>query len=769
MQLSSTSLPLGFGARFVSALLLLAAPSFSVAQNAPAPPASQILDSVDAARSVPRPIDRLTGPIRLDGVVNEPAWETVQPIPMFMFSPGFLAPLTERTDVRIAHDDRYLYVAGRLYDSEVDKIRTNTFYRDAYSGDDLLAIVIDSYNDYETAVWFVTNPAGARSDRAVANDAVFSGGVNAMNADWNAHWDVATSRDEHGWYAEFRIPFSTLGFQVRGDEVAMGMIVYRFIARKNERQTFPAIDPKWGGLAFAKPSQAQRVVLRQVRQSKPVYVTPYVLGGSRRTPQLDEPAGGAPASWRTSRREWSEVGGDLRYSPTSNLALDLTVNTDFAQVEADDQQINLTRFPLFFPEKRQFFQERASTFQFTTGRSSDRLFHSRRIGLADGEIVPIYGGLRAVGRVGGMDYGLLSMQTGARGGRSSENMSVLRLNQQILNPYSALGAMVTSRYGSAGEGNLAYGVDAVVRALGDEWLTVRWAQTFDETVAERSAASAGLLQTRWERVRDEGFTYSGEFSRVGEDYRPRLGFQSRTGFRYFGGHAQYKRFQGLSSPLRSTGVQVNTGHFIRMADGTADSRSVEGLLNVELKNGRQLDVAGQASYEGVLRDFTVAGATVPAGEYWFHSARVRLELARSANLRGDYTVTAGSFYDGTRVAVALNPSWNPSRYVELGGGYELNRLTFDARGERVTAHLARLKVQLALNTHVFFSTFAQYSNVADLATFNARFRYNFREGTDLWLVYNEGLHTERDVVGQPRLPRSSGRTIMLKYTHTLIW
>jgi hypothetical protein len=727
-----------------------------------------VIDSVDTARAIPMAIARLTGPIQLDGIVNEPAWEAVQPLPMFMFSPGFLAPLTERTDVRIAHDDRYLYVAGRLYESDVRQIRTNTFYRDAYSGDDLLAVVIDSYNDYETAVWFVTNPAGARNDRSVSNDAVFSGGVNAMNSDWNSHWDVATSKNDQGWFAEFRIPFSTLGFQVRGDEVAMGLIIYRFIARKNERQTFPAIDPKWGGLAFAKPSQAQRVVLRQVRQSKPVYVTPYLLAGGRQTAQLNEPGAGS-AFWTTSARQWSDVGGDVRYSPTSNLALDLTLNTDFAQVEADDQQINLTRFPLFFPEKRQFFQERASTFAFTTGGSSDRLFHSRRIGLAAGEIIPLYGGVRAVGRVGGMDYGLLTMQTQSHGARPSENMSVARLNQQILNPYSSIGAMVTSRYGSAGEDNFAYGVDAVLRPLGDEWLTVRWAQTFDETIVERSAAAAGLVQARWERVRDDGITYSGEFSRVGEDYMPRLGFQSRTGFRYFGGHAQFKRFQSVASPLRSAGVQANTGHFIRTLDGTADSRWIEGQLNIDLKDGRQLQLAGRSSFEGVLEDFAVAGASVPAGEYWFHDARVRLELARSANLRGDYTVTGGSFFDGTRVGAAFNPAWNLSRYVELGGGYEVNRLTFDERDERLTAHLARLKVQLALNTHVFFSTFAQYSNVADLATFNARFRYHFREGTDLWLVYNEGLHTERDVVGQPRLPRSSGRTFMLKYTHTLIW
>src|SRR5687767_8120573 len=376
----------------LACMLTACAAAGAVAPAVHAQTRNSVADSVDAGRATPLAITRISSAIVLDGVVNEAAWDAVEPLPMSLHSPTYLGPLTERTDVRIAHDDRYLYVAGRMYDSDPANIRTNTFYRDVYSGDDLLAVVIDSYNDYETAVWFVANPAGARIDRSVSNDGT---GDNAMNENWNAHWDVATSQNEEGWYAEFRIPFSTLGFQVVNGEVVMGLIAYRYIPRKNERQTYPALDPAWGGIAFAKPSQAQRVVLRDVRQSKPVYITPYALSGVRQVPTLREP----PTGWTTDSDPTAEVGGDVRYSPTSNLALDLSINTDFAQVEADDQQINLTRFPLFFPEKRQFFQERASTFQFNTGGFTDRLFHSRRIGLDGGEIVRIYGGARAVGRI----------------------------------------------------------------------------------------------------------------------------------------------------------------------------------------------------------------------------------------------------------------------------------------------------------------------------------------------------------------------------------
>ena len=715
-----------------------------------------------ARRRSPIAIHRLTGAVELDGIVNEPVWSEVEPLPLALHTPTFLGPLTERTEVRIAHDDRYFYVAGKMYDSDPSNIRTNTFYRDVYSGDDLLAVVIDSYNDYETAVWFVTNPAGARIDRTVSNDGI---GDTAMNPDWNAHWEVATSQNPEGWYAEFRIPFSTLRFQVVNGEVVMGLIVYRYIPRKNERQTFPALDPAWGGIAFAKPSQAQRVVLREVHQSKPVYVTPYALAGMRQLPTLPEPA----TTWRTDFVPTGELGADVRYSPLSNLALDLSINTDFAQVEADDQQINLTRFPLFFPEKRQFFQERASTFQFNTGGFTDRLFHSRRIGLDAGEIVRIYGGARAVGRIRGVDYGFLNMQTAPHDGRPSENMAVLRLQQQILNTYSSVGAMLTSRLGSGRGNNVAYGADVVLRPFGDEWITVKWAQSFDAAIAERSAFAAGLIQARWERLRDAGFSYAGEFLRVGGDYFPGLGFQARRGVHYVGGRLQYKRFQGTQSRLRAAGVQLGTGHYIRTSDGTAETRFVEPELELEFKDGTELSVGMRSSYESVRDTFAVADAAVLPGNYWFHEGRLFLMLPRGDVFRGEYSATAGTFYDGTLLSLNVNPLWNPSKYLELGAGYGLNRIVFSQRDTATTAHLARLKVQVALNTRISFNTLAQFSNVADLATFNARFRYHFREGTDLWVVYNEGVNTERDVAAQPRLPVSAGRTLMIKYTHTLIW
>ena len=716
--------------------------------------------------STPITIVRLTGPIELDGIVDEAAWDAVEPLPMTLRTPTFGGPPTEETDVRIGHDDRFLYVAGRLYDSDPAAIRTGTFYRDQYSGDDILSVVIDSYNDYETAVWFAVNPAGVRQDRTMSNDAEFTNGM-PMNWDWNSYWDVATTQTDEGWFAEFRIPFSTLGFQVTGGEVTMGLIVYRMIARKNERQTFPPIDPSWGRLGFAKPSRAQRVVLRDVRQSAPVYVTPYALGGVKRNPVLQEPPDAAQARWVAERDPTTEAGLDLKYSPTSNLALDLTLNTDFAQVEADDEQINLTRFALFFPEKRQFFQERASTFDFNTGGMFNRLFHSRRIGLDDGEIVRIYGGARAVGQWAGTDFGFLNMQTAPRDGLSSENMGVVRLRQQVFDEFSSVGGMLTTRVGRSGRNNTAYGLDAVLRWTGDEYLIVQWAHTFDEAATQAGGLESALARARMERRRDNGFSYHAEGIRAGRDYRPGLGFQLRRDFTYGGAQLRYRQLRPDDSPLLSRAIQIGTAQYFRNSDGSAESRELKPEIELEFRGGANLTVGSLSSFESVRQPFGISDVTVPAGEYWFHEATAMLRTSRVSQLRGEFDASVGTFYDGTRVSLSFDPVWVASKYLEFEAGYELNRLDFGDRGESGTVQLARLRVKAALNPRVSLSTFGQYNNATDLTSLNVRFRYHFREGTDLWIVYNEGLNNERDGGLGPRQPLSAGRALMVKYSHSI--
>ena len=737
---------------FVLAELLLAAGRLPGAQAAIAQPQ-------DTLR-----IPRLSAPIVFDGMPNERAWDEISPLPLSVFSPVFRAAPTERTEIRVAYDDTYFYASGRMYDSDPKGIRVNTYYRDRYSGDDLLGVLLDTYADHQTASWFVMNPAGVRTDRALSNDAEFSQG-EPMNPNWNTFWDAATARTADGWFAEMRIPFSSLGFQDAHGRVVMGIGVYRFIARKNERHAFPAIPPSYGPLAFAKPSRFTPMVLEGVHRRQPVYVTPYALGGASRAAALDA----AGTGYRFADDVTHEGGLDLRLSPTSNLTLDLTANTDFAQVEADDQQINLTRFSLFFPEKRQFFQERGAIFDFSLG-DFDRLFHSRRIGLVEEVPIRLLGGARLVGRLGGMDLGLIDMQTAAERGLATENLGVLRLKQRVLNANSTLGAMLTHRVRGDGAYNVAAGLDAVIRTFGDHYLTIKLAQTVDDSLGTGAGGLEGTrMLARFERRNLSGPSYTQEVIRSGSRYLPGLGFNLRNDNSSSETRFRYQRFGTGQAPFRSIAMVAAGKVWLRNGDRSVESALIDPNLNLELKTGGQLTLTYRASYESVRDSFDLSGGTpVPPGDYWFREGELRYMAPMSATFRPTFGVALGQFYDGSRFSVGVNPAWNPISRLELGLDYQFNQIRFSDRGLKEDLHVARVRIQTAYDAHLSLSTFLQYVSSGDAASVNARVRYNFREGRDLWLVYNETVNTDRGGL-IPEPPFSQSRALMLKYTHALIW
>lgn len=720
--------------------------------------------SAPARAQDPLPLSRLSGPVVLDGLSDEAAWAGIRPLPLTVYQPTFGAPPTERTEILVAYDDEFLYVAGRLYDSNPGEIRTYSLSRDGAFSDDLLSVVLDTYNDHETASWFTTNPAGVRSDRSISNDGEFTGGPRMMNSDWNTFWDVATRQNDEGWFAEMRIPFSSLGFQDDNGRVVMGLTAYRYIARKVERHLFPAIPPNWD-LGFAKPSQAQRVLLEGVYSEKPVYITPYAVGGLNRTAQLNS----AATAYEVAHDVTNEIGLDVKYNVTSNLNLDLTVNTDFAQVEADDQQINLTRFSLFFPEKRQFFQERSAIFEFGTGGMS-RMFHSRRIGLNAGEPVRIYGGARLVGRVGATDVGILNMQTADAGGLPAENFGVFRLRRQVFNSYSTMGALVTTRVGDDGSYNVAVGTDATIRPFGNEYVTVRWVQTFrDEDHPGATFLDAGRFLALWERRNDNGFSYTGELIRSGVDYDPGVGFVTRDDFTLLNSSLQYQWFFGPESPFRTIALNNEANTYLRNGDESVESGSIKPSVELEFKTGAELEFTLTSRYESVREVFVIPGGpAIPQDDYWFHEGQAQYQLPRGGTQSGSITVGAGSFFDGTRVNIATEPEWRISPHLTVGVEYELNLIRFPDRDESLDAHLARFRVQTALDTHLSANTFAQYNSTEDELSVNARLRYHFSEGNDLWLVYNEGFNTYRPLEPGPRLPVSQSRALMVKYTYTFI-
>ena len=705
-------------------------------------------------------LPRLSGSIELDGLSNEPAWEILAPLPATMYQPVFQGEMTERTEFRIAYDDNYLYVAGRFYDTDPGGILTSSLYRDGGTfADDYLNVVIDPFNDNENALWFWTTPAGIRGDMAVSND---NEGESALNESWDTFWDVATVTTEEGWFVEVRIPFSSLGFQAKGNRVVMGMALSRVIARKNERHVFPAIPPDWER-GFAKPSLAQDVVLRGIASQKPIYFTPYMLGGGQRATVQAVPD--APYEYENDFTR--DIGLDVKYNLTSNLTLDVTVNTDFAQVEADEAQINLGRFSLFFPEKRPFFQERAGIFDYAFD-AQERLFHSRRIGLTDaGEPVPILGGTRLVGRLGAWDLGLIDMQTARSHGQPSENFGIFRLRRQLFNTNSFAGGIATSRIDEAGNHNLVYGLDGLFRVTGDEYLTVKWAQSFDSGLDRFRFDKATFVQMRWQRRRQKGFNYMVWLTRWGADFQPKMGFYTRRDYSQTLGRIAYGWFPGSESVFRRFEPVAFANVYFRNDDGAVET-GVWGISNtLEWKSGANLLFEMIGHYEDLRSPLSFPENTdVPVGDHTFYRVNLRYDTASGRRYRTILGASLGSFYDGTRTVFRLSPTWNVSKHLELSTTYQTNFVRFPDRDQRFDAHLLQFRAQVALNTRVSASAFVQYNSAADLFAVNARFRYNFGERNDLWIVYNENLYTDQQGL-EHRRPLSQSRVVLLKYTHTL--
>jgi len=701
---------------------------------------------------------RLTGPIELDGRVDETAWLAIEPLPVVAQTPTFGGEPSEATDIRIAYDDQYLYISGVLHDSDPNGVRATSFRRnDGSFSNDWLAVVVDGYRDRENGLVFGVTPAGVRTDAEFPADATGGG-----NFAWNAFWDGAAHQTESGWSAEIRIPFTSLPFQAdETGRAVMGITVWRNIARKNERITWPAIEPRWGLLSMLKASQTADVVFEGIVPRRAAYVTPYLLGGGERTPHL--PAGAT--SYTTLGDRVNEVGLDVKYGITSNLTLDLTLNTDFAQVEADDQEINLSRFSLFFPERRLFFQERAGVFQFTTG-DQDRLFHSRTIGLVEGQPTRIYGGGRVVGRVGEWDVGLLDMQTATLDG-SSENVGVMRLRRRLHNPSSYAGGMVTSRLGPDGSYNVAYGLDMIVHLTGQDYLTVNWAQTYaDLDPAGTGPLERGLGRVQLERRGLDGLGFSLAASRAGARYDPALGFLRRRDFTRLGDGVSYGwRAPDESSVLRHRLTLAGVG-FLRNEGLELESMEIGPQWSLEMKSSRVWSASATLREERLRQGFRVGDATIPAGDHRFADARLAHTQPLGSQLRGTVALEGGSFYDGRRAGISVMPTWSVSRHLEMTGAYLVNRIRFDQRDEAFTAQVARLRALVMLDAHLSTAVFAQYNSAANLVSLNARLRYNRREGQDLYIVYNEGINSDRHGF-DPILPTSAGRALLVKYSHTL--
>ena len=698
-------------------------------------------------------ISKLAQAIVFDGTCSMDEWNRYGEINLRMHQPYH-------------NEDAYFYLAGRLYYENGAEIRSTSKKRDSFDeGNDMLGIMFDSFNDNENGMGFVTAPSGMRMDFNLFNDAQGSTESMPFSGNWNTFWDVKTNVLDDVWHIEMRIPVSSLRFQDDNGSVTMGMMIWRYISSKVETQSFPLMPNNLGPFSMFKPSRIQKIYFEDLRSKKPLYFTPYVLGGLEQFSELNEDE----TAFENKLDKKLNVGFDIKYGLSSNLTMDLTVNTDFAQVEVDDQQINLTRFSLFFPEKRQFFLERSSTFRYNTG-GPNTLFYSRRIGLYDGEIVPIYGGIRLVGRKGKWDYGFLDMQTASIEGLASTNHGVFRMRKQILNENSYIGGIVTNKIATDGQYNTSYGIDGIFKVIGNDYLIISYAQTFGDSLSNKPASMDNAkFYATWEKRSDQGLGYMLSLAKTGEDYNPEMGFEWREDYTRARARLWYGWINKENSPLLKHNVSMHGFIYKRNSDFKTETIRMNPRWEFQTKSGFFGIVGYNFQYDFIPEEFDITDdVSIPEGDYSYGGFEgiISTPANKLFSVLGEAYI--GTYYDGFRVMVAPELSFRPSSTLQMSLVYMFDYLDISERNQLLNAHLAKIKAEVMLSTKLSGSVFLQYNNVDYVTVDNIRIRYNPREGNDLWFVYNDIMNLNRKREA-PSLPLTDSRTFIIKYNHTFRW
>ena len=656
-------------------------------------------------------------------------------------------PASERTEVRILFDAEAIYIGAWLYDREPDRIIVGERRRDATLSDsDAFLVVLDTYRDQQTGFVFGTTPASVEYDGQVR-------GEGNANTNWDGSWTVASSQNGEGWYTEMRIPFSTIRYG-SGTGQVWGLNLTRYIRRRNEQVVWSPVPRQFG---FLRLTEAGVIGGLRPPPRRVTTVTPYVIGAAQRIPRVDPDV--------TYPRE---TGIDAKIGITQALVLDLTVNTDFAQVEVDDQQVDLTRFSLFFPEKRPFFLENADLFSVGLarypGRTSSRteLFHSRQIGVASGQQVPIEWGSRLSGRAAGVDVGLLHMRTdGLIDAQEPTGWTVARLAKELPNR-SRIGGIYTSRVssGSSGEYNRTYAADARL-GIGDVW-------TFN--------ALAGLTDAPGVRDGREIFNFLGEYrsrdwyfrgyyDQIGDNFDPGVGFKPFQGFR-----ESSLRLERTVRPRAAWLREIRT--HVRRTWGSdlsgfklLDFRHIHSSFNFE--DGSSFAPAIQWVYEGLNAPFRIRGTdiVVPVGGYtgWNGYGIFRTNSSALLSFSGRYDL--GTFLSGDRWGGTVGATIRPGDTFTGGLSVSHNRIRLPQGDYNTT--LTRLSLRYGFSPSVFVQSLIQYSDQSGIWSGNVRFGWLDTGGTGLFLVYNE--RQTMDVNGiSGVLPRGSleipERTFVIKFT-----
>jgi len=716
------------------------------AVGAPPPPSlPETIRRAGPGRSTVRAV-ALDGELSLDGVLDEAIYERIQPMSEFtQVDPRYGEPAEEQTEVWLFFDDDNLYIAARCWESRPDRIMANELRRDHNNiiQNDNIAFAFDTFFDRRSGVVFETTPIGARLDVQYAYQ-----GQN--NYDWNPVWDVRVKPFDRGWTVEARVPFKSLRYRP-GSEQTWGFNVRRSSRWRNEVSYLNVVPIGIGmGGIFYSELFAPLVGIEAPSGSRMLEIKPYVVSGltSDRTvsPQVSNELGG-------------DFGLDVKYGLTQNLTADLTYNTDFAQVEADSQQVNLTRFSLFFPEKREFFLENQGLFNFGGaggfgGGSAPRLFYSRRIGLSAGRQVPIQGGGRLTGRVGAFNVGLISIRTGEDDAAqvAPTTFSVVRLRRDVLRK-STIGLMATDRsvaLGGRGRSQ-SYGVDARLAFYENVVINGYWAGTNTPGVSGDTTSYRGEFDYGGDR-----YGLQLDHMVIGRNFRPEVGFVRRVDMARSYAQARFSPRHGSSDLVRKYSMS-GSAELIHNGDDRLESRSVQGRFSVEFESSDEFRAGYSQDYEFLPGAFEIApGVVLPVGGYDFESASIQYQFGRQRAASGTVEFNTGTFYDGTKHELGFNGvRLNLHAQFSVEPTTSINWVDLDQGA--FTTTLVGARITYAMSPMSFASALLQYNSSNRSLSANVRLRWEYTPGSELFVVFNE----DRDT-GTLRFPEIRNRAFVVK-------